>query len=58
LDSFGKLVQQPRKGHLEAHVIVGDSDIAGRDLAQRADAEVHAIRRPTMDAWSEEKEEV
>ena len=33
LHRFGELVQQPGEGHLKAHVVLGDLDIAGRDLA-------------------------
>jgi hypothetical protein len=36
LHRFGKLVQEPREGHLETHIVVTYLDDAGRDLAQGA----------------------
>ena len=48
LQGLGKLVQQPRQGYFEAHIVVGDLDVAGSGLAERPHPEIESIARPSL----------
>jgi len=48
LRHLGKALQQPRQHHLDLDVVVGDIDLSGRDLSERADAKDHAVAGPAL----------